>query len=146
MQRQITELLCNQQHFSSVNRETGDNDHTTDALLYIYVEGQNCVFSDYTKHITPPLHEIFTAQHDIKHMVLNPPHNERSKAQGGSFIWWPKFWEPITDGLPYLRIPKENKKNIAKELLAFGVGPKEAVRGEKGLTNEKILRALIQRA
>ena len=77
---------------------------------------------------------------------MNPTHNERSKAQGGAFIWWPRFWEeyPASRSLAYLRLPAEHKEAIARELLAFGVGPKEAVRGRKGLENERALRANLK--
>jgi hypothetical protein len=133
--------------FACVKWETGEIDDKNDGIIYFFVEGQNCMVNDYSEiKPLPSSIDFFNIKHDIKCMILNPPHNERSKAQGGSFIWWSKFWEPIKGELPYLRIPKENKLNIAKELLAFGVGPKESVRGEKGLRNEKSLREVIKKA
>lgn len=129
--------------FACVKWDTGlvdDGDDANDGVIYFFVEGMNCRYVDYSSTVCPDADKAFDTDSDISYMIFNPPHNERSKAQSGGFIWWPKFWSPLKEGLPYLRIPKEHKRDIVKELLALGVGPKEAVRGAKGLANEKALR------
>ena len=125
--------------FACVDWEEGTINEGQDGIVYFFLEGQNARVDDFLQRSPSRAKEFFNTDHDVRYMIFNPPHNERSKAQGGGFIWWPKFWEPQTENLPYLRVPAENKKMIAKELLSFGVGPKEAVRGEKGLQNEKTL-------
>lgn len=132
--------------FACIKWESGlvdDADDSSDGIIYFFVEGQNCRVVDYATSSCPAADSAFNTEVDISYMVFNPPHNERSKAQSGGFIWWPKFWTPLTHNLPYLRIPKEHKRDIVKELLALGVGPKEAVRGSKGQANEKALRDSI---
>ena len=129
--------------FACVKWDTGEIDDSVDGIVYFFIEGHHSAVVDYLDKAPPVASDLFTTDHTLENMMFNPPHNERSKAQSGGFIWWPKFWEPLQSGLTYLRIPKENKLSIAKELLAFGVGPKEAVRGEKGKQNEKKLRSLI---
>ena len=136
--------------FACVNWETGlttdSQGNETDGVLYLFHESGNHVVDDFLVKPAPDAGSFFQNTHGsqldhLLRMVFNPPHNERSKAQSGGFIWWPKFWEPHCDNaLPFLRIPKENKASIAAELLSFGVGPKEAVRGDRGLRNEKNLR------
>ncbi len=129
--------------FACVEWETGTVDGDRDGVVYLFMEGQNALAHDYLVEELPEAQEVFRAPHDVLHMVLSPPHNERSKAQSGGFLWWSEFWTPIGEGVPYLRIPGGNKEKIVRELLSFGVGPKEAVRGRKGLENERNLRQAL---
>lgn len=113
-----------------------------DGIVYVFYESGNYQVDDFALRAPANTTDFFNSQyHGVGYMAFNPPHNERSKAQGGCYLWWPRFWEPRTEDLHYFRIPKEAKRRIARELLAFGVGPKEAVRGRKGLENESRLRA-----
>lgn len=129
--------------FACVEWETGKIDTESDGIVYIFIEGENAIVQDYLEKAPSKCDQLFNANHDVRQMVVNPPHNERSKAQGGGFIWWREFWKPLNGTLPYLRVPGDCKESIAAELLSIGVGPKEAVRGKKGLDNEKTLRALL---
>lgn len=129
--------------FACVKWETGKVDTKTDGIVYLFNESGNFAVNDYLGETPPISVDFYTTTHDTPQLVFNPPHNERSKAQGGGFIWWPKFWEPLDSQIFYLRIPKDNKIQIARELLAFGTGPKEAVRGKKGLDNEAALRKIV---
>ena len=141
----VTSNLLVALYFACVNWNDGRVNTSKDGVLYFFMEGQGCVVDDYSKQeILPTNKELFNAKDNIPVMIFNPPHNERSKAQGGSFIWWPKFWEQPEATVSYLKIPKEYKLAIASELLAFGVGPKEIVRGDEGLKSEINLREQIQ--
>lgn len=127
--------------FACLNWDTGLVDDSTDGVIYLFNEGGNAIledFSDPSKNFIAD--ELFTGFADVPVYFLNPPHNERSKAQAGAFLWWPKFWEPFPGQILYLRVPKESKKEIVKELLLLNFGPKDVVRGEKGLVNERRLR------
>jgi len=129
--------------FACVSWTDGTINTDTDGIVYMFYESGNFQVFDYLDTNSPQAAQFFDTQHEVPKMLFNPPHNERSKAQGGGFIWWPKFWEPLNTNLYYLRIPGDNKLHIAKELLAFGVGPKEAVRGDIGLRNEENLRSIL---
>ncbi len=129
--------------FACVEWDTGTIDENTDGVVYLFSEGHNAIVCDFLIDGLPSAHELFCVPHVVLHMVFNPPHNERSKAQSGGFLWWPDFWNEIGQGVPYLRIPGGYKERIARELLSFGVGPKEAVRGSKGLENERNLRRAL---
>lgn len=128
--------------FSCLNWDTGLIDDTTDGILYLFVEGLNAKtvdFADTTEDINGE--NLFDAYYkDAPIYFLNPPHNERSKAQSGAFLWWPKFWEPFNGQILYLRVLKERKQDIVRELLLLNFGPKDIVRGQKGSANEVALR------
>ncbi len=128
--------------FACVNWSTGELDENQDGVLYLWSVGENANKDDFLiKSLPQKAADLFTGYPDAPVFILNPPHNERSKAQSGAFYWWPKFWEGPPYNAPYyLRIPKTAKKNIASDLLKLGFGPKDAVRGKQGLKNEKILR------
>lgn len=109
----------------------------------MWSEGMNSAVDDFLTHNLPNrLEDLFAWEHDsVPVHILNPPHNERSKAQSGAFIWWPRFWEDAPTQAPYyLRVPACAKKDIVKDLLSMGYGPKEAVRSSKGIENEMKLR------
>lgn len=128
--------------FACVNWATGELDDNQDGVLYLWPVGMNANIHDFLfRSIPDTAEELFTGAADAPVFILNPPHNERSKAQSGAFYWWPKFWEHPPQGAPYyLRIPKDAKKSIVTDLLKMGFGPKDAVRGKKGLQNEQLLR------
>lgn len=131
--------------FACLDWETGLVDDSTDGVVYLFCEGMNSVVHDFSLvNATTLEDELFYGFHEVAPVqVLNPPHNERSKAQAGSFVWWPKFWEPYPGQIFYLRVPKENKRTIVKELLRTNFGPKDIVRGEKGRANELNLRVQL---
>lgn len=128
--------------FACLDWSTGLVDDETDGVLYLFSEGMNAVTLDLNREPFPfTTDNLFHGFHDVAPVhVLNPPHNERSKAQYGSFIWWPKFWEELPSQIFYLRVPKERKRYIAAELLKTNFGPKDIVRGEMGRINELNLR------
>jgi hypothetical protein len=129
--------------FACINWESGSLDDETDGVIYMWSEGMNSSVDDFlTRSLPNTLEGLFAWNHSsVPKHILNPPHNERSKAQSGAFIWWPRFWEEAPTSAPYfLRIPASAKKDIVKDLLSLGYGPKEAVRSKKGLENEQMLR------
>jgi len=128
--------------FACIDWDSGAIDDQIDGVIYFLVEGNNCNVEDFLIHQLPKTaNGLFSEYPDAPRFILNPPHNERSKAQSGAFLWWPKFWEEPPYADPhYLRVPKEVKKEIVTDLLSMGFGPKEAVRGIKGLENERALR------
>jgi len=69
---------------------------------------------------------------DVSRVLSTNQKNERLKAQNGHFIWHPKFNLPLEQGLFYMRVNKEAKKIIAKELLIFGINPRELIQGSDG--------------
>lgn len=69
---------------------------------------------------------------DVGRVLSTNQKNERLKAQNGHFIWHPKFNLPLEHGLFYMRVNKEAKKAIAKELLIFGINPRELIQGSDG--------------
>lgn len=142
----VTSNLLVALFFACVGWNDGLVDDQNDGVLYFFLEGQGSAVDDFSERTLPKHVNLFDAQHDIPHMIFNPPHNERSKAQGGAFVWWPKFWEQPESNVYYLRIPKECKLSIAKELLSFGIGPKEIVRGAEGFQCEKNLKKQIREA
>ena len=128
--------------FACVDWETGEFDDNQDGVIYLWSVGRNANTHDFLLRPLPDNAEnLFTGYPDAPVFILNPPHNERSKAQSGAFYWWPKFWEPPPYGAPYyLRVPRRFKESIVTDLLRMGFGPKDAVRGIKGLQNEQRLR------
>lgn len=128
--------------FACVNWSTGELDDNQDGVLYLWPVGMNANIEDFLFSPIPDTAEkLFTGYPLAPVFILNPPHNERSKAQSGAFLWWPEFWNPPPSTAPYyLRIPKDAKKSIVTDLLKMGFGPKDAVRGKKGLQNEQKLR------
>jgi hypothetical protein len=128
--------------FACVNWGSGELDENQDGVLFLWPVGHNANTVDFLLEEMPSNYEeLFTGYPDAPVFIMNPPHNERSKAQSGAFYWWPKFWEHPSTGAPYyLRIPKNAKKAIVTDLLNMGFGPKDAVRGNKGLQNEHTLR------
>ena len=89
----VTSNLLVALFFACVSWNDGLVDDRYDGVLYFFMEGHGSAVDDFSERRMPKHFELFDAQHDIPHMIFNPPHNERSKAQGGAFIWWPKFWE-----------------------------------------------------
>ena len=131
--------------FACVNWRTGELDNNQDGVLFLWSVGHNANTVDFLLEDLPARSaELFSGYPDAPVFVLNPPHNERSKAQSGAFYWWPRFWEEPPSGGPYyLRIPKNAKESVVTDLLKMGFGPKDAVRGAKGLENEKRLRSQL---
>lgn len=131
--------------FACVNWASGVIDDSTDGVIYLWAEGNNANVDDFLlKPIPETAEELFSQHPDAPRYILNPPHNERSKAQSGAFLWWPRFWEDPPYGAPYyLRVVATAKSDIVSDLLSMGFGPKEAVRGIKGLENERSLRAQL---
>ena len=130
--------------FACIDWDSGSLDDETDGVIYMWSEGMNSSVDDFlTRSLPNSLEELFVWSHSsVPKHILNPPHNERSKAQSGAFIWWPRFWEEAPTSSPYfLRIPACAKKDIVKDLLSLGFGPKEAVRSMKGVENEHNLRS-----
>ncbi|MBT4289139.1 MAG: FRG domain-containing protein, partial [Deltaproteobacteria bacterium] len=129
--------------FACVDWSSGKIDDGTDGILYLWVEGMNGNVDDFLLNKMPTTAEkLFSDYPDAPCYILNPPHTERSKAQSGAFLWWPRFWKEAPHGAPYyIRVVASAKKNIVRDLLSMGFGPKEAVRGKKGLLNEQILRS-----
>lgn len=127
--------------FACLDWSTGSIDDSDDGVLYLFNEGGNAIPIDFNSSIEAySSDDLFTGFHDVPVFFLNPPHNERSKAQSGAFLWWPRFWKPFPSQILYLRVPKENKRTIVKDLLLLNFGPKDIVRGEQGLKNERSLR------
>jgi hypothetical protein len=128
--------------FACVDWKTGSIDETTDGVIYLWVEGMNGNVVDFLLHRLPKTADkLFNDYPNAPVYILNPPHNERSKAQSGAFLWWPRFWEEPPYSAPYfLRVIANAKRDIVRDLLAMGFGPKDAVRGIKGLENERSLR------
>lgn len=132
--------------FACIDWESGSLDDETDGVIYMWSEGMNSSVDDFlTRSLPSSLEGLFAWEHSsVPKHILNPPHNERSKAQSGAFIWWPRFWEEAPTSAPYfLRVPASAKKDIVKDLLSLGYGPKEAVRNKKGLENEQKLRRAL---
>lgn len=129
--------------FASVDWSSGKIDTSTDGIIYLWPEGQNGNVDDFLIHRMPKTADgLFSNHPDAPRFILNPPHNERSKAQSGAFLWWPKFWEEPPYQSPFfLRVPSDAKTDIVRDLLSMGFGPKEAVRGIDGLKNEQLLRS-----
>lgn len=131
--------------FACVDWENGRLDDSTDGVLYLFVEGMNANSIDFATD--PKLftdEELFTGFPDAPVFFKNPPHNERSKAQAGAFLWWPKFWESYPGQVFYLRVLKERKREIVRDLLLHNFGPKDVVRGQKGRINEDLLRSELE--
>jgi len=141
----VTTSLTGALLFASVDWRSGAVDDTTDGIVYLWAEGFNANVDDFLLHQMPATAEGLFSQHpNAPRFILNPPHNERSKAQSGAFLWWPRFWDDPPHGAPYyLRVAASAKKDIVRDLLSMGFGPKEAVRGIKGLENERSLRAQL---
>ena len=131
--------------FACVDWESGTIDASADGVIYLWPAGNNTNVDDFLLRSMPDTAEALFSQHpDAPHQILNPPHNERSKAQSGAFMWWPRFWEDAPYPEPYyLRVVASAKGDIVSDLLSMGFGPKEAVRGKKGLENERSLRAQL---
>ena len=131
--------------FACVNWSTGAVDDTTDGIVYLWKEGTNANIDDFLLRRMPSTAEgLFSGYQDATVHIFNPPPNERSKAQSGAFLWWPRFWDDLPSGAPYyLRIVASAKREIVRDLLSMGFGPKEAVRGVKGLENERSLRSQV---
>lgn len=130
--------------FACLDWDTGQVDNKTDGILYLFVEGMSGNVEDFqSPRRAYTDKDLFTDFPEAPVSFLNPKHNERSKAQAGSFVWWPEFWEEYPGQVSYLRIPKQKKEDIARELLLTNFGPKDVVRGEKGRRNEMHLRASL---
>lgn len=131
--------------FACVDWSSGIVDDTTDGVIYLWAEGQMGNVDDFLLKPIPETAEGLFSQHpDAPRFILDPPHNERSKAQSGAFLWWPRFWDDLPYGAPYfLRVYANSKFDIVRDLLSMGFGPKEAIRGIKGLRNEQLLRAQL---
>lgn len=130
--------------FACLDWDSGLIDDTTDGILYLFVAGMNANQIDFANSKeTFTDDKLFTGFADAPVFFLNPPHNERSKAQSGAFLWWPKFWEQYSGQIYYLRVLKERKREIIRELLLLNFGPKDVVRGQKGLENEVRLRSSL---
>ena len=141
----LTTSLTSALLFACVNWSTGEVDDSTDGAIYFWAAGTNANIDDFLlKDLPKTAEKLFTDYTDAPRFILNPPHNERSKAQSGSFIWWPRFWEnPPYGGPHYLRISADAKSSIVRDLLCMGFGPKDAVRGTQGLRNEQLLRSRV---
>ncbi len=141
----VTTSLTSALLFACVDWTSGQIDTKTDGVIYFWPEGDCGNVDDFLlKKIPNTTTELFKQDHEYYRYIINPPHNERSKAQSSAFIWWPKFWEPFSHRTPYyLRVPAYVKEDIVRDLLSMGFGPKEAVRGVKGLQNEQYLRAQL---
>lgn len=139
----VTTSLIAALFFACVQWSSGTVNDTVDGVIYLWPEGQNANVDDLLIHQMPETADGLFSQHpDAPRFILNPPHNERSKAQSGAFFWWPRFWDDPPSGAPYfLRVAAHAKRDIVRDLLSMGFGPKEAVRGAKGLENETLLRA-----
>ncbi len=123
--------------FACIDWETGSIDDGQDGVLFCFVP--QCGVNLARKKQT--VENIFQVANDYPVVIKNPPHNERSKAQHGAFMWWREFWNsPRHIQCYYLRIPKEAKRQIVEDLLHLGVGPANIVRGEIGIKNEIKLR------
>lgn len=130
--------------FACLDWESGEIDDTTDGVIYLFLEGSNANRVDFNESLSFSTDvDLFTGFPDAPVYFKNPTHNERSKAQQGSFLWWPRFWETLPGQLVYLRVPKENKPKIVQELLFLNYGPKDIVRGPKGHENEQSLRSSL---
>jgi hypothetical protein len=131
--------------FACVDWKTGLVDEATDGIVYLWAEGNIGNLDDFLLCQMPSTADgLFSEYPDAPVYILNPPHNERSKAQSGAFLWWPRFWDDLPAAGPYyLRVVASAKRDIARDLLSMGFGPKEAVRGIKGLKNESSLRAQL---
>ena len=138
----LTTSLTSALLFACVDWKSGLIDDTTDGIVYLWEEGRNGNVDNFLlKKLPDTADQFFTNYPDAPVYILNPPHNERSKAQSGAFIWWPIFWEEPRFGDPYfLRVIAKAKTDIVRDLLSLGFGPKDAVRGIKGLQNEHSLR------
>lgn len=146
----ITTSLTSALLFACVDWSTGlidDGDGSNDGVIYFWPEGTIGNVDDFlTKEMPKSSTNFFNDGTDAPRIIVNPPHNERSKAQAGGFLWWPQFWKSLPTcenygGTTYhLRIPRAAKRDIVLDLLSMGIGPKEAVRGKKGLDNEVTLR------
>ncbi len=130
--------------FACLDWETGLIDDSSDGVLYLFVEGMNASLVDFTTCAQSFTDEgLFNGFGDAPVFFLNPPHNERSKAQAGAFLWWPRFWESYPGQILYLRVLKERKREIVQDLLLLNFGPKDVVRGQKGQENEDRLRSSL---
>jgi len=127
--------------FACLDWESGLVDNSTDGVLYLFVQGMNANLVDFTTS-TPTCRdtELFNGFADAPVFFMNPTPNERSKAQSGAFLWWPKFWKEYQGQILLLRVLKERKREIVRELLLLNFGPKDVVRGQKGQANEERLR------
>lgn len=141
----ITTSLTSALLFACVNWSTGRVDDSTDGAIYFWAAGTNANVDDFMLRELPDTAEaLFNDYPDAPRFILNPPHNERSKAQSGAFYWWPRFWEePPYGGPHYLRVSADAKHSIVRDLLCMGFGPKDAVRGIQGLRNEQLLRTQV---
>jgi len=127
--------------FACIDWSTGLVDKSADGVIYIWSSGVNFNVDDFLLDTLPDTEsKLFCDHPNAPRFILNPPHNERSKAQSGAFLWWPKFWEPIRSQTYYLRVPAGSKMEIVRDLLRMGFGPKDSVRGVDGLRAEQALR------
>ena len=127
--------------FACVDWTTGRVDAETDGVIYFWAEGTGGNIDDCLLRSLPASARGFFDGHpDAPRWILNPPVNERLRAQSGAFLWWPRFWEQPPNPPLYLRVNAGAKETIARELLSMGFGPKDAVRGMEGLRNERTLR------
>ena len=62
-----------------------------------------------------------------------PHRNEREIAQDGFFVWQPKFWQPLNIGQIFdIRVARDSKIKILRELYSIGYTANRIVRGEAG--------------
>lgn len=135
----ITTSLNSALMFSCIDWDSGTIDDKQDGVIFCFAPncGANLAMGNFT------VESIFRYHGKYPTTIKNPPHNERSKAQNGAFMWWNEFSKPPDMQYYFLRIPKESKRRIVEELLYLGVGPANIVRGEKGIKNEVSLRHSI---
>jgi len=128
--------------FACVDWRSGSIDDSTDGVIYLWVTGTNGNVDDFILRKMPKSMEgLFAGFPNAPRYIVNPVHNERSKAQAGGFYWWPEFWKEAPYGAPYyLRVAKHAKSEIVRHLISMDVGPKTAVRGIQGYLNEQRLR------
>lgn len=130
-------------YFACVDWNDGSVADGTDGVVYLWPEGDSGVSDDYNAMAAlPTAQDIFLAQPntDVNHFILNPTANERSKAQSSAYMWWSEYWKPPPSPSYYLRVPRDAKLQIVKDLLSFGLGPAALVRGPRGRDLEAQLR------
>ncbi|MCK4712848.1 MAG: FRG domain-containing protein, partial [Marinosulfonomonas sp.] len=115
----ITTSLTSALLFACVDWSTGlvdDGDDSKDGVIYFWVEGTIGVDDFLIRTMPKSDNDFFNNGSDAPRLIVNPPHNERSKAQAGGFLWWPQFWKSLPECNNYggntyhLRIPKAAKR------------------------------------
>jgi len=133
---------------------TGELRDNTDGVVYVFhernmnarVQAHTVVDQDFEDQVPRRAGDMFDRNGMQVTRIYHPSQgafNRRIRSQRGVFAWWPDFLTPLTQSLFYIRINKEAKLNILKELVAYGVDPRLIVAGPKGeLAYESVCRTV----